>query len=186
MNHHRFSRLLSYRFNPAIIPATVITITTYITSCTGYRNQLLLLHIEAVLPVVHRKCLLPVFKIISVTLLMLLAKYINRYLYLKSWSYKKSGGLYRYLIHHRSPETIEFVDCYILSINTHTCEQIQNSKVSNDLLLVAYNARFDRPFFEKRFAALDHLAWVCSVSGIDWKAPGFESRQLEYLLLHLG
>ncbi|HAE78638.1 MAG TPA: hypothetical protein DCG73_12545 [Morganella sp. (in: Bacteria)] len=35
MNHHRFSPLLSYRFNPAIIPATVITITASAALCGG-------------------------------------------------------------------------------------------------------------------------------------------------------
>ncbi|MCV6022403.1 DNA polymerase III subunit epsilon, partial [Escherichia coli] len=60
------------------------------------------------------------------------------------------------------------------------------SWLSDDPLVVAHNAQFDRPFFEKRFAALGHLSWACSASGIDWKALGFESRKLEYLLLRLG
>nr|AMQ45862.1 DNA polymerase III, epsilon subunit-like protein [Vibrio alginolyticus] len=60
------------------------------------------------------------------------------------------------------------------------------SWLSDDPLVVAHNAQFDRPFFEKRFVTLGHLSWACSASGIDWKALGFESRKLEYLLLRLG
>lgn len=60
------------------------------------------------------------------------------------------------------------------------------SWLADDPLVVAHNAQFDRPFFDARFKGLTHLAWACSASGIDWKALGFESRKLEYLLLRLG
>ena len=68
----------------------------------------------------------------------------------------------------------------------HIDDSLVASWLSDDPLVVAHNAQFDRPFFEKRFAALGHLSWACSASGIDWKALGFESRKLEYLLLRLG
>ena len=60
------------------------------------------------------------------------------------------------------------------------------SWLSDDPLVIAHNAKFDRPFFEKRFMVLDCLRWGCSFSGIDWISLGFESRKLEYLLLQLG
>lgn len=68
----------------------------------------------------------------------------------------------------------------------HIDDALVASWLSDDPLVVAHNAQFDRPFFEKRFAALGHLSWACSASGIDWKALGFESRKLEYLLLRSG
>ena len=68
----------------------------------------------------------------------------------------------------------------------HIDSELVESWLSDDPLVVAHNARFDRLFFEKRFSALGDLSWACSASGIDWKALGFESRKLEYLLLRLG
>ncbi len=65
-------------------------------------------------------------------------------------------------------------------------DTLVNSWLSDDPLVIAHNAKFDRPFFEKRFMALNHLRWGCSSSGIDWISLGFESRKLEYLLLRLG
>ncbi len=58
--------------------------------------------------------------------------------------------------------------------------------MADDPLVVAHNARFDRPFFEQRFANMANLAWACSAFGIDWQNLGFGSRKLEYLLLNLG
>ncbi|KEY91021.1 DNA polymerase III epsilon subunit [Candidatus Photodesmus blepharus] len=53
-------------------------------------------------------------------------------------------------------------------------------------LIVAHNAQFDRPFFEKRFNSLTNYRWACSATGIDWQTLGFQGRKLEYLLLQLG
>lgn len=58
--------------------------------------------------------------------------------------------------------------------------------LGDNTLVVAHNASFDRPFFEKRFSHLTHLPWACTARGIDWPELGFESRKLEYLLLRLG
>lgn len=58
--------------------------------------------------------------------------------------------------------------------------------LSDGPLVVAHNAKFDRPFFERRFPALGHLPWACSANGIDWASLGFSSKKLEYLLLQQG
>ncbi len=68
----------------------------------------------------------------------------------------------------------------------HIDDTLVDCWFAEDPLVVAHNARFDRPFFEKRFVGLRHLAWGCSASEIDWKGLGFESCKLEYLLLRLG
>lgn len=65
-------------------------------------------------------------------------------------------------------------------------DRLVASWLDDDPLVVAHNAAFDRPFFERRFAGQGDKAWACSANGIDWKALGFESRKLEYLLLRLG
>lgn len=58
--------------------------------------------------------------------------------------------------------------------------------LSNSSLIVAHNAKFDRPFFEQRFPQLHTLCWACSFQGIDWTMLGFESRKLKYLLQDSG
>lgn len=58
--------------------------------------------------------------------------------------------------------------------------------VPHDVVLTAHNASFDRGFFERRFPALAGRRWACSSRGIDWRALGFESTKLEYLVLRHG
>ncbi|MGN0901761.1 MAG: 3'-5' exonuclease [Succinivibrio sp.] len=53
-------------------------------------------------------------------------------------------------------------------------------------LVVAHNAGFDRPFFEKRFKTLQNLSWACSLKEIPWSFLGFPGSKLEYLNNHLG
>ncbi|MDY6419002.1 MAG: DNA polymerase III subunit epsilon, partial [Succinivibrio dextrinosolvens] len=53
-------------------------------------------------------------------------------------------------------------------------------------LVVAHNAAFDRPFFEKRFKSLTTLSWACSLKEIPWKKLGYSSAKLEFLNMVLG
>ena len=53
-------------------------------------------------------------------------------------------------------------------------------------LIVAHNAAFDRPFFEKRFSTLTNLSWACSLKEVPWKTLGFPGAKLEYLNTFLG
>ncbi len=53
-------------------------------------------------------------------------------------------------------------------------------------LMIAHNAAFDRPFFDRRFPRLDGLFWACSLSQLDWHDLGFEGRSLGYLVLQSG
>jgi DNA polymerase-3 subunit epsilon len=55
-----------------------------------------------------------------------------------------------------------------------------------DPLIVAHNAWFDRPFFERRFPQLDNLRWACSCRGLDWSQHGFEGAGLGPLLMQAG
>ena len=58
--------------------------------------------------------------------------------------------------------------------------------LENAALIVAHNAAFDRPFFEKRFKGFDDRKWACSLAGIDWNSLGFKNLKLEELLLKSG
>ncbi|MDN3562408.1 3'-5' exonuclease [Vreelandella neptunia] len=55
-----------------------------------------------------------------------------------------------------------------------------------DPLVIAHNARFDRPIMDRRFPFLAERGWACTASGIPWKTLGYEGRKLEYLLLKHG
>lgn len=48
-------------------------------------------------------------------------------------------------------------------------------------IIIAHNAAFDRPFFDKMFPYLPPNTWGCSRADIDWKAEKIESHKLEYL-----
>lgn len=58
--------------------------------------------------------------------------------------------------------------------------------LDNVSLIVAHNASFDRPFFEKRFKGFEDMHWACSLEGIDWNRLGFSRRKLEDLSLKSG
>ena len=53
-------------------------------------------------------------------------------------------------------------------------------------IVIAHNAAFDRPFFDRRFPELGGLPWACSLSQIDWRSLGFDGRALGHLLLQSG
>lgn len=53
-------------------------------------------------------------------------------------------------------------------------------------LVVAHNADFDRPFFEKTFPQLEPLPWACSVREVPWGKLGVAGRKLEYIAYRSG
>lgn len=53
-------------------------------------------------------------------------------------------------------------------------------------LIIAHNARFDRPFCEKLSPVFVTKAWACSVAEIQWAAFGFEGSKLGYLVGQAG
>lgn len=53
-------------------------------------------------------------------------------------------------------------------------------------LIIAHNARFDRPFCEKLSPVFVSKAWACSVSEIRWADLGFEGTKLGYLVGQSG
>ncbi|MBB3952999.1 DNA polymerase-3 subunit epsilon [Aureimonas jatrophae] len=53
-------------------------------------------------------------------------------------------------------------------------------------LVIAHNAKFDRPVVERFAQGFDELAWACSLSEIGWAQMGFEGTKLRYLVGQCG
>ena len=53
-------------------------------------------------------------------------------------------------------------------------------------LIIAHNARFDRPFCERLFKRFQVKAWACSHSEVPWSEFGYEGSKLGYLLAQCG
>lgn len=70
--------------------------------------------------------------------------------------------------------------------NKRIDEHVVSEWLRSDPLIVAHNAAFDRPFFERRFGRLDRYRWVCSLEDIPWKGMGYERRSLSALLAQEG
>lgn len=69
-------------------------------------------------------------------------------------------------------------------------QAFNEDKVNNILagrpLVIAHNASFDRPFFDKRFPILSELSWACSIRDIRWDTFGGNGTKLEYLNMTRG
>ncbi|MEC7819246.1 MAG: site-specific integrase [Pseudomonadota bacterium] len=59
-------------------------------------------------------------------------------------------------------------------------------RLSTADIIVAHNAVFDRPFFDRRFPQLRDRPWGCSLSQLDWLKLGYDGRALGHLLLQTG
>ncbi len=53
-------------------------------------------------------------------------------------------------------------------------------------IIIAHNARFDRPFIDKKSAVSKEKIWGCSIKQIDWRHQGFTSSKLELLNIYHG
>lgn len=60
-------------------------------------------------------------------------------------------------------------------------EDMVNKMVSGRPLIIAHNAKFDRPLFDSRFPALSDLSWACSIHDVQWDVLGFDGVKLSYL-----
>ena len=61
-----------------------------------------------------------------------------------------------------------------------------NELVSGASLVIAHNAKFDRPFLEQRFSIFEELPWGCSFAQVDWVAEGLGARKLDYIAFQFG
>lgn len=53
-------------------------------------------------------------------------------------------------------------------------------------VVIAHNAGFDRPMCERLWPVLEDIAWACSCNDIAWRAEGFETAALKWLLVSHG
>lgn len=53
-------------------------------------------------------------------------------------------------------------------------------------LIIAHNARFDRPFIDRQSAVSREKIWGCSIKQVDWRGQGFTSSKLELLNIYHG
>jgi DNA polymerase III subunit epsilon len=53
-------------------------------------------------------------------------------------------------------------------------------------IVIAHNAKFDRPFVESMFENFKNVNWGCSISDVNWFDEGIESTNLSYLAFKYG
>ncbi len=53
-------------------------------------------------------------------------------------------------------------------------------------LVIAHNAKFDRPFLEERFPLFMKMPWACSIRDVEWREWGYSSSALEFLAYRTG
>lgn len=58
--------------------------------------------------------------------------------------------------------------------------------LQRSVLVIAHNAKFDRPFVEKLMPAFEGTCWACSMEDVPWSDEGLESTKLEYLAYRFG
>lgn len=57
---------------------------------------------------------------------------------------------------------------------------------ADDPIIIAHNAGFDRPFFDRRFPEFGNLRWADSCRALDWRSWGYEGAGLKALQLQAG
>jgi len=58
--------------------------------------------------------------------------------------------------------------------------------VADASIVIAHNARFDRPIVQGTWPAFKALDWACTLDEIPWREFGFEGAKLAYLLMGAG
>ena len=58
--------------------------------------------------------------------------------------------------------------------------------LSEAAIVIAHNARFDRPFVENFMSEFQDISWACSIADVNWNAEGFEGVKLEFLAYKYG
>jgi DNA polymerase-3 subunit epsilon len=83
------------------------------------------------------------------------------------------------------------IPAQVTALTGITDEDVRGKRIDDEViariageasLIIAHNARFDRPFLERRLSCFAEKPWACSVNEIPWKRLGCSSSSLEFLL----
>jgi len=58
--------------------------------------------------------------------------------------------------------------------------------LSQAAIVIAHNARFDRPFCENLLDEFKNISWGCSIADVNWQEEGIEGVKLEFLAYKYG
>lgn len=61
-----------------------------------------------------------------------------------------------------------------------------NALLEEVSVVIAHNARFDRPFIDRKSKVSTEKVWACSLKQIDWATQGYTSAKLELLNIYHG
>ncbi|TRZ66907.1 MAG: DNA polymerase III subunit epsilon [Rhodocyclaceae bacterium] len=107
-----------------------------------------------------------------------------------------TGQLYRVLeVFNQLEDPVKPIPPESTKIHGITDDMVRGKKIDDDKvaalladasLVIAHNARFDRPFVESRLPAFARLPWACSFAQLPWKEEGISSASLEFLAYRYG
>lgn len=106
------------------------------------------------------------------------------------------GNIYRILPEYNAlQDPGEPIPELITQITGITDEMVKGQKIdlqevskllSEAVIVIAHNARFDRPFCENLLDEFQDISWACSIADVNWNAEGFEGVKLEFLAYKYG
>lgn len=112
------------------------------------------------------------------------------------FEYDDEGRLYRVLpAYNALQDPGVAISPFITRITGITNEMVAGQAIDWDAvrnllsgasLVIAHNARFDRPFVEPLCKAFEEIPWACSLADVNWNEEGFEGVKLEYLGFKYG
>lgn len=92
-------------------------------------------------------------------------------------------------------DPLEPLDPEIIAITGLTDAQLKGQSIDKATatailtsvdVIIAHNAKFDRPFVDGLLPAVRGAAWTCSMAEVDWRARHMEGKALGYLLAQAG
>lgn len=107
------------------------------------------------------------------------------------FEYDAEGRIYRILPAYNALQDPGVpITAFITRITGITDEMVAGQAIDLDQvaqllsqasLVIAHNARFDRPMVETLHPGFEAIAWGCSIADVNWNEEGFEGVKLEYL-----
>ena len=112
------------------------------------------------------------------------------------FEYDEDGNIYRILPEYDALQDPGIPIPEITTQITHITDEmvkgqsidwaVVSEMLSSANLVIAHNARFDRPFVENVRDDFKNIPWACSIMDVNWNEEGFEGVKLEYLAYKYG